>query len=131
MKFEVLMGSKMLCLPVVIKVITVHKPYATNITFKWSLPCMYILMLRQKISGIKSLITNKTLHYILTKVPFLVNFQVTFVVSGIITNVTGMILLFPMDISLMFINLALTFECFVTHITNKWPLLTVGGNVTL
>jgi hypothetical protein len=71
---QFLIGSRMFCFTVVIKVITTDKPFAINITFKGSLPCMYIFMLLQKIFGIKSFITNMTLDYVLTKVSFLVNF---------------------------------------------------------
>jgi len=60
-----------------------------------------------------------------------VDLQVGFVVGGITTNVTYMILLLSMDISLMFANFALALECFVTYVADKWPLLAVSANMAL
>jgi hypothetical protein len=126
MALEVLLGGRwVLCFRVVIKTIAIHKSLTAHITFKWSLPCMYIFMLLQEISGIKSFTTNVTLNYVLTKMSFLVYLQISFIVSTITTNITDKILLLSMNISLMFTDLALAFEGFLTYVTNKRPLLAV------
>jgi len=50
MVLQVLLGNRMLCFPVVIEVIAIHKPFTTNAAFKGPLPCMYIFVLLQEIS---------------------------------------------------------------------------------
>jgi len=63
MALQVLLGSgRVLGFRVVIKSIAIHKSLTTHITFKRSLSCMYIFMLLQEISGIKSFTTNVTFH---------------------------------------------------------------------
>jgi len=60
---------------------------------------------------------------------FLVYLQISFVIGTITTNITDIILLLSMNISLMFTDLALAFERFLTYVTNKRPLLAVNSNV--
>lgn len=90
---------------------------------------MYIFMLLQEISRIKSFITNVTLDYVLTKMTFLVYLQISFVVSTITTNITDMILLFSMNISLVLTDFALAFERFLAYVTNKRTFLIVNSNM--